>query len=190
VTDSAEDTRLIGECLRGDTESFAVLVRKYQDRLHNVVFRVVGNAEDARDLVQDVFVQAYRSLDRFHGDSAFFTWLYRIAVNAAISHKRRERVMVSYEAARDATGFEPAEDTSQTDPSGPLEQDDRVRQVRAALDSLPADYRAVLVLKEIDGQKYEAIAQILNCPIGTVRSRLHRARMELRDRLRHMMLEE
>jgi len=189
VTDSTEDTRLVGECLKGDSESFAVLVRKYQDRLHNVVFRVVGNAEDARDLVQDVFVQAYRSLARFHGDSAFFTWLYRIAMNAAISHKRRARVIASYDSARETTGFDPAEDTSQTDPSAPLEQDDRVRQVRAALDSMPPDYRAVLVLKEIDGQKYEAIAQILNCPIGTVRSRLHRARAELRERLKQALEE-
>jgi len=189
VTDTAEDSRLIEECLKGRAEAFADLVRKYQDRLYNTVYRIVGNAEDARDLVQDSFVQAYRSLDRFHGDAAFYTWLYRIAVNAAISHKRRHRVTVPFDSGREQGGFEPADDSANSEPSGRMEQDERDRQVREALDGLPAEYRAVLVLKEIDGQKYEAIAQALNCPIGTVRSRLHRARLELRDRLKHLMEE-
>jgi len=189
VSDSAEDSRLIQECLRGHAEAYATLVRKYQDRLYNTVYRLVGHAEDARDLVQDAFVQAYRSLDRFHGDSAFYTWLYRIALNAAISHKRRHRVMVSFEAGGQSSSFDPADDTDQTDPSGRMEQDDRDRQVREAIDGLPNEYRAVLVMKEIDGHKYETIAQMLNCPIGTVRSRLHRARLELRDRLKHLMEE-
>lgn len=187
MSQSAEDLRLIQECLEGRTEAFAALVRKYQDRLYNTLYRIVGNAEDARDLVQDAFLQAYRALDRFHGESAFYTWLYRIAVNAAISAKRRQRVVVSLQTARDAAGLEPADDLGRSDPSGRMEQDERVRQVREALDTLPDEYRTVLVLKEIDGQKYEAIAQILNCPIGTVRSRLHRARLELRDRLKHLM---
>jgi len=189
VSESAEDSRLIQECLQGRAEAYAELVRKYQDRLYNTVHRLVGNAEDARDLVQDAFIQAYRSLDRFHGDSAFYTWLYRIAVNAAISHKRRHRVMVSFDAGGQGSSFEPADDALQSDPSGRMEQDDRDRQVREALDGLPSEYRAVLVMKEIDGYKYETIAQMLDCPIGTVRSRLHRARLELRERLRHLMEE-
>ena len=189
MSESAEDSRLIQECLNGRAEAYAALVRKYQDRLYNTVFRMVSNSEDARDLVQDAFVQAYRSLDRFHGDAAFYTWLYRIAVNAAISHKRRQKVMVSFEASGRDSSFDPADDTLQSDPSNRLEQDDRDRQVREALDGLPSEYRAVLVMKEIDGQKYETIAQMLNCPIGTVRSRLHRARLELRERLKHLMEE-
>ena len=189
MSESAEDSRLIQECLRGRTEAYAELVRKYQDRLFNTVHRMVGNAEDARDLVQDAFIQAYCSLDRFHGDSAFYTWLYRIAGNAAISHKRRHRVMVSFEAGGQGSSFEPADDVLHSDPSGRMEQDDRDRQVREALDGLPSEYRAVLVMKEIEGHKYETIAQMLDCPIGTVRSRLHRARLELRERLRHLMQE-
>ena len=189
MNESAEDPRLIEECLKGRSEAFGALVRKYQDRLYNTLYRVVGNAEDARDLVQDAFVQAYRSLHRFQGESAFYTWLYRIAINAAISLKRRHRVTVPIDAGREGPGYEPAEDPTRSDPSERMEQDDRDRQVREALDSLPAEYRAVLVLKDIDGQKYEAIAQILDCPIGTVRSRLHRARLELRERLKHLMEE-
>ena len=187
MIDSAEDTKLIAESLKGHAEAFAMLVRKYQDRLFNMLYRLVGHADDARDLVQDSFVQAYRSLDRFHGDAAFYTWLYRIAVNTAISYKRRRRVTVPFDPGRDANGFDPADESVQSEPSDRMEQEERDRQVRDAIGTLPPEYRAVLGLKEIDGQKYEAIAQILNCPIGTVRSRLHRARLELRERLKHLM---
>jgi RNA polymerase sigma-70 factor (ECF subfamily) len=175
--------------LRGRSEAYASLVRKYQDRLYNMVFRITGNAEDARDLVQDAFVQAYRSLDRFQGESAFYTWLYRIAANAAISHKRRQKVMASLESGSRGLSFDPTDEAAQTDPSGRMDQDDRDRQVREALEGLPSEYRVVLVMKDIDGHKYETIASLLNCPIGTVRSRLHRARLELRDRLKHLMEE-
>ena len=178
-----EDTKVIRQCLDGHPEAFGVLVSKYQDRLYNTVLRLVGNREDARDTVQDVFVLAFRALGRFQGQSAFYTWLYRIAVNTAISLRRRQRVMVSLDSSRDAAGVEPADDEQRSDPAARLNQQEVQRQVNEALESLPEEFRVVLVLKEIDGQKYETIAQILNCPIGTVRSRLHRARIELRGRL-------
>jgi len=187
VTESAEDSRLIQECLRGHSEAYAVIVRKYQDRLYNTVYRITSSAEDARDLVQDAFIQAYRNLERFQGDSSFYTWIYRIAVNAAISHKRRQKVTVSFEFGPRGGAFDPADEATRSDPSDRLEQYDRDRQVREAIEGLPAEYRAVLVMKEIDGHRYETIAHMLNCPIGTVRSRLHRARLELRERLRHLM---
>jgi RNA polymerase sigma-70 factor (ECF subfamily) len=185
VSNSAEDSGLIDDCLAGRSEAFAELIRKYQDRLYNTIYHIVGNAEDARDLVQDVFVQAYRSLEAFQGRSAFYTWIYRIGVNMAISHRRRRRVMVPLETGPRGLMFERAEEHS--DPGGRLEQDDREREVREAIASLAPEYRAVIVMKDIDGQKYEAIAQVLDCPIGTVRSRLHRARLELRQRLKHLM---
>ena len=97
---SADDHRLIAECLQGDTAAFGVLVRRYQDRLYNTVYRLVDNAEDAHDVVQEAFLNAYQSLDSFKGDSLFFTWLYRIAVNTAISLKRKQRVVVSIDAGR------------------------------------------------------------------------------------------
>src|ERR687883_549302 len=97
---SADDQRLIAECLQGDTAAFGELVRRYQDRLYNTVYRLVGNAEDAQDVVQDAFLNAYQSLEGFKGDSLFFTWLYRIAVNAAISFKRKRRVVIPIDAAR------------------------------------------------------------------------------------------
>src|SRR5262249_19737555 len=98
---SADDRTLITECLAGDTAAFGMLVRRYQDRLFNTVYRLVDNAEDAQDVVQEAFLNAYQSLGSFHGDSAFFTWLYRIAVNSAISLKRKRRVLVSLDSGRD-----------------------------------------------------------------------------------------
>ena len=92
---SADDRRLIRECLQGDASAFGELVRRYQDRLYNTAYRLVGNAEDAQDVVQDAFLHAYQALDGFKGDSQFFTWLYRIAVNTAISLRRKQRVAVS-----------------------------------------------------------------------------------------------
>ena len=97
---SADDHRLIAECLQGDTGAFGVLVRRYQERLYNTVYRLVGNAEDSYDVVQEAFLSAYQSLDSFKGDSLFFTWLYRIAVNTAISQKRKHRAVVIIDACR------------------------------------------------------------------------------------------
>src|SRR5437588_3618473 len=99
-TVNPDDHRLIAECLQGRTAAFGELVRRYQDRLYNTVYRLVENAEDAQDVVQDAFLNAYQSLDGFKGDSLFFTWLYRIAVNTAISYKRKQRVPLSIDTGR------------------------------------------------------------------------------------------
>lgn len=186
---STDDNALIQECLSGRTEAFGALVRKYQDRLYNTLVHVVGNVDDARDAVQDAFIQAYRSLGRFQGNCAFYTWLYRIAINAAISTKRRTRVTVPFDDGRRDLHLDPADDVERTRPELSMEQVETQQQVRMALDSLPADFRAILILKEFEGHRYEVIAEMLNCPVGTVKSRLHRARLELRERLRHLELE-
>jgi RNA polymerase sigma-70 factor (ECF subfamily) len=181
---SADDHRLITECLAGDPAAFGVLVRRHQDRLYNTVFRLVDNADDALDVVQEAFLNAYQSLDSFHGDSAFFTWLYRIAVNTAISLKRKQRVMVRIDGARNGeSGFDPLDPSELSRPGHALEQAEQGSVIRQALARLSPEHRAVLVLKDMEGQKYEAIAEVLQVPIGTVRSRLHRARLELRELL-------
>jgi RNA polymerase sigma-70 factor (ECF subfamily) len=185
---SADDHRLIAECLRGDPAAFGVLVRRYQDRLYNTVFRLVGNAEDALDVVQEAFLNAYQSLESFKGDSLFFTWLYRIAVNAAISFKRKRRVVIPIDAARGVEpgapqGVEPADPSELSRPGHALEQEEQERRIQRALSRLSPEHRAVLILKDMEGQKYEAMAEILQVPIGTIRSRLHRARLELRELL-------
>jgi RNA polymerase sigma-70 factor, ECF subfamily len=181
---SADDHRLIAECLRGDTAAFGVLVRRYQERLFNTAYRMVGNAEDAYDVVQEAFLSAYQSLDSFKGDSLFFTWLYRIAVNTAISLKRKQRAMVSIDAGRNGEqGIEPLDPSELSRPGHALEQAEQERRIQQALSRLSPEHRAVLVMKDMEGQKYEMIAEVLEVPIGTVRSRLHRARLELRELL-------
>ena len=181
----SDDAQLIDETLAGRSEAFGQLVRKYQDRLYNTVVHVAGNPEDARDVVQDAFVQAFLKLDTFQHSSAFYTWLYRIAFNVAISHRRRKRPSVSVEHVRESSGLEPMDE--EPGPSENLERDERCRQVRQAIGRLSEEHRVVMVLREIDGCCYETIAEILELPIGTVRSRLHRARLQLRDQLKEVL---
>src|SRR5262245_19856549 len=183
-----DDAPLIAATLAGDTAAFGRLVGTYQDRLYNSLLRVLGSAEDAADIVQDAFVQAYTKLDTFRGTSAFYTWLYRIAFNLAMSHARRERKTTSLDGLKSLVGEEPM-DGQPTAEAGVLEQE-RAELVHAALAELTLDYRQILVLREIDGCRYDEIAEILDLPVGTVRSRLFRARLQLRDQLAPMMREE
>jgi RNA polymerase sigma-70 factor (ECF subfamily) len=184
-----DDRDLIADARRGDRAAFGALVRRYQDRLYPTLLRLTGRPEDAHDLIQDTFLRAYQKLGRFHGDSSFYTWIYRIAVNLALSERRKRRPIVGLSVRDDLEGgrLEPASDVSRTDPSLPLEQDERDALVQKALNGLSFESRAVVVMKDLDGLPYEEIAQTLQIPIGTVRSRLHRARMELRERLRGVL---
>ena len=181
---SADDRGLIAASLEGDTAAFGELVRRYQDRLYNTVYRLLDNADDAQDVVQDAFVNAYQSLEGFKGDSQFFTWLYRIAVNTAISLKRKQRVTLSINAGRNGEhGIEPLDGSEYSRPGQGLERAEEERRVQEALNRLSPEHRMVLILKDMEGQKYETMAEILQVPIGTIRSRLHRARAELRELL-------
>lgn len=181
---SADDHRLIADCLSGRTAAFGELVRRYQDRLFNTVYRLTDNAEDAQDIVQDTFLNAYQSLESFKGDSLFFTWLYRIAVNTAISLKRKQRVALSIDASRNGNSpHEPLDGSDFSQPGLALERAEQERRIQEALNRLSPEHRAVLILKDMEGQKYESMAEILQVPIGTIRSRLHRARLELRELL-------
>jgi RNA polymerase sigma-70 factor (ECF subfamily) len=180
-----DDNQLIDEALAGDSAAFGRLVQKYQDRLFNAVAFVCGSVEDANDVVQEAFVQAFVKLETFHRSSAFYTWLYRIAFNQAISRKRRHKPSLSIDGHREQTGQEPIDGGAA--PHDRMEQQELACQVQAALAALSEEYRAVVVLREMEGCDYEAIAAILELPVGTVRSRLHRARMQLRDHLRQVL---
>jgi RNA polymerase sigma-70 factor, ECF subfamily len=184
---SSDDHRLVAECLQGRKESFGILVQRHQDRLFNTVFRLLGDAEDAKDALQDAFLQAYRSLDRFKGESQFYTWVYRIAINAAMSLKRRRRVVLSINGngALADDRHEPLDLRDGSQPGLALENADSERRMQEVLNRLSPDHRTVLVLKDVEGQKYEQIADLMQVPIGTVRSRLHRARLELRELLQN-----
>lgn len=178
------DQHLITECLTGRTEAFGQLVVRYQNRLYHTLVHVLGSADEAQDVAQDAFVHAFQKLQSFRGDSAFYSWLFRIALNAAVTRKRKnKRMKASLEAAKDAAGIEPTDEHPTADPSYALEQSERQKLVRHALSQLSEEFRTVLVLKEMEGLKYEEIAEMVECPIGTVRSRIHRARAEMRQKL-------
>ena len=183
MTGSEDEQSLIEACRAGRTEAFGVLVQRYQDRLYPTMLRLTGSADDALDLLQDAFLRAFEKLGSFHGESSFYTWVYRIAVNLALSGRRRQRSLRVVGLQRGETTIDPPGDPVANDPTLPLERQERDSLIQAALDALADDHRAVVVMKEFDGLRYEEIAAILGVPVGTVRSRLHRARLELRDRL-------
>jgi RNA polymerase sigma-70 factor, ECF subfamily len=183
-----DDARLIEQTLAGNSAAFGELVQKYQDRLFNTLVHAIGSPDDALDVVQDAFVQAFVKLESFRGRSAFYTWLYRIAFNVAATQRRRRRPVLSVDQAREDGGEEPID--SDHGPLENLEREERCRQVREALTILSDEHRDVLVLREIDGCCYETIAEILGLPVGTVRSRLHRARLQLRDELKEVLMGE
>lgn len=185
---ACDDAQLIGRTLAGDPSAFGQLVVRYQDRLYNALVRVLGSADDARDVAQDAFVQAFLKLDTFRGTAAFYTWLYRIAFNLAMSHARRGRPMQSLDAAKDGCGREPVD--GQLTPEAELVGREEVMLVHRALGELAAEYRQIIVLRELEGCSYDEMAEILELPIGTVRSRLFRARLALRDQLAPAMDEK
>ncbi|MGE0608226.1 MAG: RNA polymerase sigma factor [Pirellulales bacterium] len=183
-----DDAQLIDDALKGQSAAFGHLVTRYQDRLYHSMVQVLGSAEDARDVVQDAFVQAFIKLRTFQGSSAFYTWLYRIAFNLAVSSRRRRKPTQSIDQSRESAGEEPADGGAA--PSERLEREELSDQVKMALGLLSEEHRAVLVLREMDGCDYETISQMLDMPVGTVRSRLHRARMQMREQLKAVLQED
>jgi RNA polymerase sigma-70 factor (ECF subfamily) len=175
------DQDLIDRALAGYRESFGELVCRYQDRLFHTLHYAMGSAEDAQDAAQDAFVQAYLKLETFQRESRFFTWLYRIAVNAWISRKRKKRPSLAADPHQSGGRGEPADHAD--GPQDRLVRNENIRQVREAIACLAEEYRCVLLLREFEGFCYEEIAEILDLPIGTVRSRLSRARIQLKNLL-------
>lgn len=189
---SLEDAELIEEVRAGHTEAFGVLVRKYQDRVFNVCWRICGHLEDARDLTQEAFLKAYEHLDDFRHQSGFYTWIFRVAVNLALSHRRQaaRRRVVSYHQTTDGSGTQVEElakrvaQTSEPDPAAVVSGAELQARVVRALQGLDDDQRAVVVLRDVEGFDYQTISEVLDIPPGTVRSRLHRARMALSDAIK------
>lgn len=194
-----EDAMRVRQVQGGELQAFTELVRKYQDRVYNACLRICGDAEEARDLTQEAFLKAFESIEKFRGKSAFFTWIFRIAVNLSISHQRRvrSRATLSLDEVGGSTAGEEAgsragrvEDVSTPDPSsGAVAAETHVR-VADALAELDAEQRAVIVLRDMEGFDYQAIADVLELPVGTVKSRIFRARLALRERLKAWMAEE
>ena len=175
-----EDKQTIQSILAGNREAYGDLVRKYQDRLYHSLLCMLGNPDDALELTQDAFVQALVNIEKFRGEAGFYTWLYRIAINMASSLKRK-RILVSYDELVENVSFNPVD--SGDSPERELEIKENQQRVWEAIGKVAPDFRQVLILREIEGYDYEQIAYVLNIKIGTVRSRLYRARMELAEYL-------
>lgn len=182
--DQTPDQLLIEQSLAGRRDAFGLLVERYQNRLFHSLLHLLGSVEDAQDVAQEAFVQAFEKLSGFRGQSQFYSWLFRIAHNLAISDRRRmRRVATSLDNQREASGYEPTDENPSNEPSYSMDAVERQRIVQRALAELPEEFRTTLILKEMDGMSYEEIASTLGIPLGTVRSRIHRARMDLRDKL-------
>jgi RNA polymerase sigma-70 factor (ECF subfamily) len=184
---SPADGELVERSRQGDREAFRVLVERYQRKVAALAVGMLRSREDALDVVQDTFTKAYQSLDKFKGDSSFYTWVYRIAVNLCIDHQRRESRYVQAAADLDDTGNEIAPPSV-----ADLERDEPFERARSteigarlaqAIRELTPEHRAVILLREVDGLSYEEISHVLDCPKGTVMSRLHYARRQLQARL-------
>jgi RNA polymerase sigma-70 factor (ECF subfamily) len=186
---SFEDAQLVREVQAGRTEAYGFLVRKYQDRVFNTCWRICGHLEDARDLTQDAFVKGLENIASFRHQSRFYTWIFRVAVNLALSHRRRSktRQAASLDQPRGPDGTQAealakrVRDVHGEDPVTTASNGELQGKVVAALQQLEDDYRAVVVLRDIEGFDYAEIGAILDLPTGTVKSRLHRARMALRE---------
>jgi RNA polymerase sigma-70 factor (ECF subfamily) len=184
-TQDAKTMRLECDLIRrakcGDSEAFGRLVAMYQDRLFTTLTHIVRRRADAEDIVQDAFVQAFVKLGTFRGGATFYTWLYRIAVNLALSRGRRHRRRLAIERTRRLEGHEVSD--TRGCPAERIERQEYAETIQKALASLSEEHRAILVMRGIEGFDYETIGRILDLNPGTVRSRLHRARMRLKRQL-------
>lgn len=185
------DPELIAAALARDTAAFGELVSRYQNRLYGALVHMTGSAEDAKDVAQEAFVLAFQKLATFRGDSQFYSWLFRIAMNASVNFRRKNRSLgISIEGTKERVGLEPTDPRRDMQPDQPMEQAERQRIVREALAQMTEEFRIPLVMAEMEEMKYEEIADLLKCPIGTVRSRIHRGRAELREKLRRLLKNE
>ncbi len=183
-----EESQLIDQALQGDRDAFTQLVELNQDRLFASMLQVTGSPDEAEEVVQEAFIRAFIKLDTFQRNSQFFTWLYRIAFNAALTRRRRKRVRVSLDQCRENNGLEVTDRGDAVDE--PMLRRERVAMVREAIQTLTDEHRAILVLREMQEHSYEDIAEILEISIGTVRSRLSRARRQLKLALEAMQRAE
>lgn len=191
MSDREVDQLLVERVQRGDKQAFDLLVSKYQRKLGRLISRFIRDPAEAEDVTQDAFLKAYRALPGFRGESAFYTWLYRIGINTAknylLANKRRAPTSTQFDT-EDAESFEEAALLHEVStPENELMSKQVVDVVQSSLQQLPEDLRSALTLREIEGLSYEEIASVMNCPIGTVRSRIFRAREAVAENLRPLL---
>ena len=186
MTASDTDQQLVQRAQRGDLRAFDLLVLKYQGRIAALISRYVSDAGEVEDVTQEAFIKAYRALGKFRGDSAFYTWLYRIAANAAKNHLVAKGRRPGADATiEDAEGYDEGGLLSESASPEALAMGKELAEVvESALNELPDELKAALILREFDGLSYDDIADVLGCPVGTVRSRIFRAREAIDQRVK------
>jgi RNA polymerase sigma-70 factor (ECF subfamily) len=187
----AIDQKLVEKAQRGDKKAFGMLVEKYQRRLNRLLSRMVRDQSEIEDIVQDSFIKAYRAINNFRGDSAFYTWLYRIGINTAKNHLvklgKRPKAMNEVDI-EEIENFEDAPDLRNHEtPESTMMSSEIVASVNQTIAALPSELREAISLREMDGLSYEEISDLMNCPIGTVRSRIFRAREVIAEKLKPLI---
>lgn len=182
----SRDARLVERCRAGDQQACEELVRRYQDKVFALIYRITGDADRVEDIAQEVFLRAFRSLNKFRGGSSLYTWLYRITVNTTLNairslSRRQETSLDAFEGLERPSGSE----------ANPVEEAASHRQlarrVKEAIERLDEQYRAIVYLREVEGLSYEEIAEVVDLPVGTVKSRLFRARQNLKEILKDLL---
>jgi RNA polymerase sigma-70 factor (ECF subfamily) len=190
MTAAETDKQLVARVKKGDSRAFDMLVLKYQHKIFSLIGRYVQDADEVQDVAQEAFIKAYRALPRFRGESAFYTWLYRIAINTAKNHlvSRSRRPPGSDVEIEDAEYYEGGSALRDIEtPENALFGNELKAVVERAIKELPDDLRSAVTLREFDGLSYEDIADIMDCPVGTVRSRIFRARESIDARVREQI---
>ena len=190
MADNATDKEIIERVKSGEKEAYDLLVLKYQQRVINLISRFVKNHSDALDVSQETFIKAYRALPNFRGDSAFYTWLYRIAVNTAKNHltvQSRKITKSDYDVAEIEQIEGNMSLTEQTTPESLLAKDELQETILKTIENLPEDLKSSIMLREIEGLSYEGIAEVMECPVGTVRSRIFRAREMIDSKIKPLL---
>lgn len=181
---SADERKLIRQAKAGDKDAFSTLLLAHEARMYNIAYRMMGNSEDAMDMVQEAMIKVYRSLGRFEGTAQLSTWLYRVTTNTCLDELRRRKLRknVSLEE-REEQGAPALVDSAFVRPEEAAENAERGRVLRQAMETLSPDHKAAIVLRDVQGMSYDQAAKIMDCPVGTMKSRVNRARSALREEL-------
>jgi len=193
MSEKAIDQELVKQAQAGDTKAFEMLVTRYQQKVANIISRYVRDRDEVLDVTQEVFIKVYKALPRFRGDSAFYTWIYRIAINTSKNHlvARSRRIQNSDVEPEEAERYASALEMQNFDtPEAEYARQEIETAVTRAVDDLPEDLRSAIVMREVDGMSYDEIAKAMDCPIGTVRSRIFRARDAIDKALKPLLADK
>lgn len=193
MSEKTLDAELVSQAKEGKMEAFELLVNRYQQRVANVISKFVKDRHEIQDVAQEVFIKVFRALPNFRGDSSFYTWIYRIAVNTSKNHlvSRSRRIQNTQVEFEEAESFNTNEDQRNLDtPDAVYARGELEQTMTKAISMLPEDLKAAIILREVDGLSYDEIAEKMDCPIGTVRSRIFRARDAIDQALRPLLQDE